>query len=68
VAIGYAQRKLQAQGGAKWAVFLLKCLGCCMWCFEKCMRFINRNAYIEIAIFGYSFCTGALARINMQAN
>ena len=25
----------------------LKCAQCCLWCFEKCMKFINRNAYIE---------------------
>ena len=35
------------------------CVDCCMWCVEKCMKFINKNAYIQIAIFGYSFCTAA---------
>jgi len=30
-----------------------------MWCIEKCMKFINKNAYIQIAIFGYSFCKAA---------
>lgn len=51
-------KKLEKQNGASWAVFLLKCLSCCLWCFEKCMKYINKNAYIEIAIYGYSFCTG----------
>lgn len=40
---------------------LLKILACCLWCFEKCMKFINKNAYIEIAIYGYSFCRAACA-------
>jgi len=29
---------------------LLKCCQCCLWCLEKFMRFINRNAYIMCAI------------------
>eukprot|EP00049_Salpingoeca_infusionum_P017614 m.353687 g.353687 ORF g.353687 m.353687 type:complete len:667 (-) comp16820_c0_seq1:211-2211(-) len=35
------------------------CVRCCLWCLEKMMRFLNKNAYIEIAIYGYSFCTAA---------
>ena len=35
------------------------CVDCCMWCVEKCMKFINKNAYIQIAIFGYGFCKAA---------
>merc|ERR1711988_1880560 len=31
----------------------------CLWCMEKCMKFINRNAYVLIAIHGISFCTAA---------
>merc|ERR1712167_243553 len=34
-------------------------IDCYMWCVEKCMKFINKNAYIQIAIFGCSFCTAA---------
>ncbi|XP_068218888.1 choline transporter-like protein 1 isoform X2 [Palaemon carinicauda] len=39
--------------------FLLKCCQCCLWCFEKFLKFLSRNAYIEIAIYGYSFCKAA---------
>ena len=28
----------------------LKCAQCLLWCFEKCMKFINRNAYIETGL------------------
>jgi len=38
---------------------LLCCCQCCLWCFEKCIAFINKNAYIQTAIFGTSFCTSA---------
>ena len=32
------------------------CCKCCMWCLEKFVRYINRNAYIMTAVYGYSFC------------
>ena len=35
------------------------CFQCCIWCLEKCMKFINKNAYIQTAIFGHSFCKAA---------
>mmetsp|Transcript_9926 Transcript_9926/g.14760 ORF Transcript_9926/g.14760 Transcript_9926/m.14760 type:complete len:681 (-) Transcript_9926:285-2327(-) len=38
---------------------VLKAIRCCLWCVEKCLKFINKNAYIQTAIFGYSFCKGA---------
>ncbi|XP_062843389.1 choline transporter-like protein 5-A isoform X2 [Trichomycterus rosablanca] len=41
------------------ARFLLCCLKCCFWCLERFIRFMNRNAYIMIAIYGKSFCTSA---------
>lgn len=39
--------------------FILCCLKCCFWCLEKFMKFLNRNAYIEIAVYGKNFCTSA---------
>lgn len=56
--IMYLQDKA-AKSGNKAAQMVLCCLQCCMWCIEKCMKFINKNAYIQIAIFGYSFCKAA---------
>jgi len=40
---------------------LLCCCQCCLWCFEKFMRFLNKNAYIQTAIFGTGFCASAQA-------
>ena len=54
---------------------ILKCLQCCVACFERFMKFININAYIEtgrnfqlvdidkclfLAIYGYNFCRAAM--------
>uniref|UniRef100_A0A673A9U1 Choline transporter-like protein n=1 Tax=Sphaeramia orbicularis TaxID=375764 RepID=A0A673A9U1_9TELE len=41
------------------ARFILCCLKCCFWCLEKFIKFLNRNAYIMIAIYGKNFCVSA---------
>ncbi|XP_028820294.1 choline transporter-like protein 4 isoform X2 [Denticeps clupeoides] len=41
------------------ARFVMCCLKCCFWCLEKFIKFINRNAYIMIAIYGKNFCVSA---------
>eukprot|EP00933_Yihiella_yeosuensis_P021941 TRINITY_DN17289_c0_g2_i3.p1 TRINITY_DN17289_c0_g2~~TRINITY_DN17289_c0_g2_i3.p1 ORF type:complete len:166 (-),score=40.28 TRINITY_DN17289_c0_g2_i3:197-694(-) len=40
-------------------VMVFKVLQCCLWCFEKCLKFLNKNAYIQIALMGTNFCTSA---------
>lgn len=35
------------------------CLQYLIWCFEKCVEFLNKNAYIQIALLGKWFCTSA---------
>lgn len=56
--LAYIQSRLRGKSGPV-VDFVLKVLQCCLWCFEKFLAYLNRNAYIEIAIFGHSFCTGA---------
>uniref|UniRef100_A0A672I158 Choline transporter-like protein n=1 Tax=Salarias fasciatus TaxID=181472 RepID=A0A672I158_SALFA len=41
------------------ARFIMCCLKCCFWCLEKFVKFLNRNAYIMIAIYGKNFCVSA---------
>merc|ERR1711988_672190 len=62
--IAYIQSKANAAAGKAGAIGkIVKVVLCliqsCVWCMEKCMKFINRNAYILIAIHGISFCTAA---------
>eukprot|EP00164_Ancoracysta_twista_P000691 GFYU01000915.1.p1 GENE.GFYU01000915.1~~GFYU01000915.1.p1 ORF type:complete len:634 (+),score=271.57 GFYU01000915.1:147-2048(+) len=45
--------------------FLRCCIDCCLSCFERCIKFLNRNAYIQIAINGTSFCEAAKEAIKM---
>ncbi|VDP42007.1 unnamed protein product [Schistosoma mattheei] len=47
--------------------FLLKCLSCCFWLLEKFLRFLNRNAFIMIAIYGQSFCSASRSALSLLA-
>jgi len=38
---------------------IFRILACCLWCFEKCLKFLNKNAYIQVAVKGTNFCTSA---------
>ncbi|XP_060092713.1 choline transporter-like protein 2 isoform X2 [Heteronotia binoei] len=58
VILEYLDHRLKAAEN-KFAKFLLTCLKCCFWCLEKFIKFLNRNAYIMIAIYGTNFCTSA---------
>lgn len=56
--LNYVQKQTKKSGN-KIAEYIICVLRCCMWCVENCMKFLNKNAYIQIAIYGYSFCTAA---------
>ncbi|GAB5575189.1 choline transporter-like protein 5 isoform X5 [Prionailurus iriomotensis] len=45
--------------------FLQCCLKCCFWCLETVVKFLNRNAYIMIAIYGKNFCKSAREAFNL---
>eukprot|EP00540_Astrosyne_radiata_P020165 CAMPEP_0116832522 /NCGR_PEP_ID=MMETSP0418-20121206/5939_1 /TAXON_ID=1158023 /ORGANISM="Astrosyne radiata, Strain 13vi08-1A" /LENGTH=579 /DNA_ID=CAMNT_0004461893 /DNA_START=77 /DNA_END=1816 /DNA_ORIENTATION=+ len=53
------QKKIKEMGKNGFADALLCCCQCCLWCFEKCIKFLNKNAYIQTAIFGTPFCKSA---------
>ncbi|XP_016070869.1 PREDICTED: choline transporter-like protein 4 isoform X2 [Miniopterus natalensis] len=38
---------------------IMCCFKCCLWCLEKFIKFLNRNAYIMIAVYGKNFCVSA---------
>lgn len=49
------------------AQFIYKACQCCLYCFEKCLAYLTRNAFIEIAIYGCNFCTGGQQAFKMLA-
>ncbi|XP_041861493.1 choline transporter-like protein 5-B isoform X2 [Melanotaenia boesemani] len=58
IVLEYLDHKLKGSQNAC-ARFLICCLKCCFWCLEHVIKFINRNAYIMIAIYGRNFCTSS---------
>jgi hypothetical protein len=44
------------KSGNKLAMAVLSCCQCCFWCLEIILKFVNKNAYIQTAIFSTSFC------------
>ncbi|XP_048473860.1 choline transporter-like protein 2 isoform X2 [Rhincodon typus] len=58
VLLEYIDQKMKGAQN-KVAKFILSCLKCCFWCLEKFLKFLNRNAYIMVAIYGKNFCTSA---------
>lgn len=56
--VAYIQRKA-AKSQNKIVLYIMCVVQCCLWCLEKFMKFVNKNAYIQTAIHGYSFLKGA---------
>ncbi|XP_075834889.1 choline transporter-like protein 4 [Microtus pennsylvanicus] len=58
VILEYIDHKLRGSQNAV-ARCIICCFKCCLWCLEKFIKFLNRNAYIMIAIYGKNFCVSA---------
>jgi len=54
----YLEKQAKAQKNQIVAC-ICKVLGYCLWLFEKCVKFLNKNAYIQTALHGTSFCVSA---------
>lgn len=54
----YLEKQAEAQRNFV-LLYILKILQCCMWCFEKCLKFLTKNAYIQVALMGTNFCISA---------
>ena len=52
------KRQAEAQGN-KCMEYVLKCIQCCLACVECIVKFINTQAYIQIALRGRNFCYAA---------
>ncbi|KAJ8404158.1 hypothetical protein AAFF_G00339310 [Aldrovandia affinis] len=60
VLLEYVDHKLKSKGADNKCIkFLLCCLKCCFWCLEKFLKFLNRNVYIMVSMYGKNFCTSA---------
>jgi len=61
IVLAYMQAQAQKLAGkqGKAIQFALSCLQCYVACFERFIKFLNKNAYIQIALTGKSFCGAA---------
>lgn len=50
----------QLQQNNRLVKVLFMSVRCCLWCFEKCLKFLSKNAYILIAMQGSSFCSASV--------
>jgi len=58
IMLEYIDHKLKKSEN-KVAKFIMCCLKCCFWCLENFIKWLNRNAYIMVAIYGKNFCASA---------
>ena len=69
VLLEYIEDKLKEKGADNPAIkCLLCCCKCCFWCLENFIKFLNRNAYIMTAVYGYNFCRGAKKSFTLLAS
>ena len=58
VLLAYLDKQTQnLQKKNKVIMVIMKVVQCCLWCFEKILKFVSKNAFIMVAIHGTSFCT-----------
>jgi len=51
--------KLASDTGNCIGACIAKVLFCCLYCFESCLEFINKNAYMDVALHSSNFCVAA---------
>ncbi|XP_050399950.1 choline transporter-like protein 1 isoform X2 [Patella vulgata] len=54
----YLSKRLKVSD-SQCAKYWMKCCICCLWCLEKCLKYLSANAYTIVAISGQNFCTSA---------
>jgi len=61
IVLAYLQAQAKKMQGKEGRIikFVLGCLQCYMACFERFVKFLNKNAYIQIALTGKNFCSSA---------
>jgi hypothetical protein len=59
IIFNYLASKCEAAKENKAVQFAIACINCFLACVERFIRFLNENAYIQIAIHGESFCVSA---------
>lgn len=58
----YIERKIQANNGQMHPTmaWVLKGIRCCLDCCHRFIKYVNKNAYCQVALTGENFCTAAV--------
>jgi hypothetical protein len=54
----YLEKQI-TQSGNKFLLMMMKCLQVVLCCLDKAIKFLNKNAYIQVAIFSTNLCVSA---------
>ena len=63
--VGYVQKKLDAAGESKVKKIIMCLVQCCLWCLEKCVRFVSSYCFIFTALNGDSFCAACRQTVRL---
>ncbi|XP_046671719.1 choline transporter-like protein 1 [Homalodisca vitripennis] len=67
IVLKFLQNQLKnAQGDVAQCIF--RACQCCLYCFEKFLAYLTRNAFIEVAIYGENFCRSGQQAFKMLSN
>merc|ERR1712048_290299 len=60
----YLERKTRnAQNNSNCVKSLFKVVHCMLFCFDRCLKYLARQAYIMVAMYGYSFCKASIMAV-----
>jgi hypothetical protein len=62
------EKTAQAQEASLLLKLGLRCIRCCMWCFERFIKWVNGYAYIYTALNGDGFCSACKATFTLFLN
>jgi len=63
----YRKKMVGLENSNPWLKCLVCATGYCLWCLEKCVKYISKNAYIQVALNNCNFLTGAINAFVMIA-
>merc|ERR1711937_627486 len=52
-----------AQQNSRCVASLFKVVHCMLFCFDRCLKYLARQAYIMVAMYGYSFCKASIMAV-----
>ena len=62
----WLERQSRAAGeGSDLGKFVVRCTRCCLWCLEKCVRFVSSYCFIFTALNGDSFCAACRQTVRL---